>query len=348
MDGADDVASRLRDALAMWRGHPYADVETHGYLDGEITRLSELRLSALEARIDADLRAGRHGEVVAELDALTVEHPYREHLQAMHMLALYRSGRQAEALRAFGRTRDVLVEGLGIDPTAELKELERRILAQDRDLLLSVGPKVLRRAVLVADLDDAGWSDPAEREIAFARREAELASAAAGEAGIKLAPKGTAGYVVFAEPIQAVRAARARRRRSDPGGRRCRRSRDARRRAGRATARPVRLVSSPSPTPARRSCRRRPTMRSTRPGRPAGAPSRSGRVDIVGLDPGIHVYQLVGHGFGSDFPDLRVDRLPPPVPSWPGTLDPRLRAAGADRRRRARRGPPCLSTVGRP
>ena len=117
VNDADDVASRLREALAMWRGHPYADVEAHGVLDGEIARLAELRLSALEARIDADMRAGRHREVVAELDALTVEHPYREHLRAMHMLALYRSGRQAEALRAFGRTREMLVEGLGIDPS---------------------------------------------------------------------------------------------------------------------------------------------------------------------------------------------------------------------------------------
>ena len=127
----------LRDALAMWRGHPYADVEAHGFLDGEVTRLTELRLAALEARIDADMRAGRHREVIAELDALTVEHPFREHLRALHMVALYRSGRQAEALRAFRRTREALVEGLGIDPSPELQELERRILVQDRDLLVA-------------------------------------------------------------------------------------------------------------------------------------------------------------------------------------------------------------------
>ena len=119
--------------MSLWRGHPYADIEANGHLDGEITRLSEMRLAALEARIDADMRAGRHREVVAELDALTVEHPYRENLRALHMLALYRCGRQAEALRAYRRTREVLVEGLGIDPSPELKELERRILAQDRD-----------------------------------------------------------------------------------------------------------------------------------------------------------------------------------------------------------------------
>ena len=125
----------LRDALAMWRGHPYANVEAHGFLDGEVTRLTELRLAALEARLDGDMKVGRHREVIAELDALTVEHPYHEHLHAMHMVALYRSGRQAEALRAFRRTREALVEGLGIDPSPELQELERRILVQDRDLL---------------------------------------------------------------------------------------------------------------------------------------------------------------------------------------------------------------------
>ena len=258
--------SRLRDALAMWRGHPYADIEAHGFLDGEITRLTELRLAALEARIDADMRAGRHREVIAELDALTVEHPFRENLRALHMLALYRSGRQAEALRAFGHTRDVLVEGLGIDPSPELKDLERRILAQDRDLLALVGPTVQRRAVVVADIDDSGWHDPAEREIAFARRESELAAAADRDDGVKLAPKGTAGYAVFsrADPRRAGRPAG--RQRADPGRGRLRRSGDARRRAGRAAARSGRPArrrrpSRPGPVvvhrPRRAHCRRR-------------------------------------------------------------------------------------------
>ena len=160
-DDPERVSGGLRTALSMWRGHPYADVEAHGFLDGEITRLTELRLAALEARIDADLRAGRHREVVAELDALTAEHPFRENLRALHMLALYRSGRQAEALRAFGRTRVALLEGLGIDPSAELQELERHILEQDPSLIVAVGPTVKRRAVIVVDIDDEGWHDPA-------------------------------------------------------------------------------------------------------------------------------------------------------------------------------------------
>jgi DNA-binding SARP family transcriptional activator len=129
------VAASLRKALATWRGHPYAGIEAHGYLDGEITRLAELRLAALEARIDADMRTARHRYVVAELDALAAEHPLRENLRAMHMLALYRSGRQAEALQAFAKTRVALLECLGIDPSSELQALERRILEHDRSLI---------------------------------------------------------------------------------------------------------------------------------------------------------------------------------------------------------------------
>jgi DNA-binding SARP family transcriptional activator/WD40 repeat protein len=314
MVDADRASSGLREALAMWRGHPYSDVEAHGYLDGEVTRLTELRLSALEARIDADMRAGRDRDVVGELDALTVEHPFRENLRAMHMLALYRTGRQAEALRAYGRTRDVLVEGMGIDPSPQLKELERRILAQDRDLLIAVGPTVLRRAVLVADIDDAGWHDPAEREITFDRRDSELAEAADRESGVTLAPKGTAGYIVFTEPIRAVRAARAvvnewTRVAVDWGDLEMRVEEP----VGPPLARAARLVAVAHPGQVLLSSSAHDAL--TAAAQAGWAAESLGRFDIVGLDPGIHVYQLVGRGFASDFPVLRIDRLPPPVPS---------------------------------
>jgi DNA-binding SARP family transcriptional activator len=311
---ADDAASMLREALAMWRGHPYADVEAHGALDGECTRLSEVRLAALEARIEADLNAGRHREVIAELEALTVEHPWRENLRAMHMLALYRSGRQTEALRAFARTRVVLAEGLGIDPSSELRDLERRILDQDRSLLLSIGPTVQRRAVVVADVDDAAaWSDPWERETAFARREYELAAAADREGGRKLAPKGSAGYAVFAEPIHAVRAARVlvdghtrvavdfgdlEVHDDDP--------------VGPPLGRAARLVAVAHPGQALLSAEAHKAL--TTAGLSGWAAESLGRFDIVGLDTGVLVYQLVGQGFASGFPDLLVDRLPPSVP----------------------------------
>ena len=104
-------------ALLMWRGHPYADVEGHGSLDGEITRLNEVASGRARGPHRCRHAGGAASEVVAELEALTVEHPFRENLRAMHMLALYRCGRQGEALRAYGRTRTALVEGLGIDPS---------------------------------------------------------------------------------------------------------------------------------------------------------------------------------------------------------------------------------------
>ena len=96
----------------------------------------------------------------------------------MHMLALYRSGRQGDTLRAYAKTREFLVEELGIDPSPELKELEQSILRQDRQLLIGVAPTVQQHAVVVADIDDVGWSSPAQRETAFARRDSALAWAA--------------------------------------------------------------------------------------------------------------------------------------------------------------------------
>ena len=314
LGSVEDMATHLRLALRMWRGHPYADIEAHGHLDGQITRLNELRLAAIEARVDADLRCGRHREVVAELDALTVEHPFREGLRAMHMLALYRSGRQGDALRAYAQTRSVLVDDLGIDPSPELQELERRILQQDRELLLDVAPTVQQRAVVVADIDDSGWSSPLQREAAFARRDTALASTADDHDGIRLAPKGTAAYAVFTEPIQAVRAARA--------------AVDLRTRVavdfgdlqiddgeplGPPLARAARLVAVSHPGQALMSPAAHEAL--TVAGVPGWAAESLGRFDIVGLDRGMQIFQLVGSGFASGFPDLVLDRLPPPLPS---------------------------------
>jgi DNA-binding SARP family transcriptional activator len=134
------VSRTLREALAMWRGPPYADVEAHGHLDGEIARCTEMRLEALEARFEADLAIGRHREIVGEVAGLAAEHPWRERLRALHMVALYRSGRQTEALRAFEETRRALADDLGVDPSAELRELEHRILAHDPALLDAAAP----------------------------------------------------------------------------------------------------------------------------------------------------------------------------------------------------------------
>jgi DNA-binding SARP family transcriptional activator/tetratricopeptide (TPR) repeat protein len=132
--GPRAVAQGLGAALALWRGPALADVELGDALHGEVARLEELRLRATEDRIDADLALGDHAAVVPELEALVAEHPLRERLRAQLMLALYRSGRQADSLAVYRDTRRVLLDELGIDPGRELRELEGRILAQDPGL----------------------------------------------------------------------------------------------------------------------------------------------------------------------------------------------------------------------
>ena len=128
------AAKTLRAALSLWRGRPLADVEYEGWAQGEIGRLEELRLVATEARIEADLALGLHADVVAELESLVVEHPLRERLRSLLMLALYRCDRQAEALEVYRSTRAVLVDELGVEPSKALQRLEQNILAQDPSL----------------------------------------------------------------------------------------------------------------------------------------------------------------------------------------------------------------------
>jgi WD40 repeat protein/DNA-binding SARP family transcriptional activator len=129
-----DAAARLREALALWRGPPLADVAYESFAQAEIARLEERRAVALEWRIDADLALGRHADLVAELEALVARHPLRERLRAQRMLALYRCGRQAEALEAFRQARRLLVEEVGVEPGAELRGLHEAMLRQDRSL----------------------------------------------------------------------------------------------------------------------------------------------------------------------------------------------------------------------
>ena len=131
---------RAREALALWRGEPLADVSDEPFAAAEIRRLEDLRLRAAEMAIDADLEAGRHAEVIGELDALVAQHPLRERLHSRRMLALYRSGRQSEALEAYRVARSALVEEIGVEPGAELRGLHDAILAQDPALDLSAPP----------------------------------------------------------------------------------------------------------------------------------------------------------------------------------------------------------------
>ncbi len=133
-DDAAGAAGLLREALALWRGAPLADFRYDEFAQTETTRLEEARMAALEARIDADLALGREDELVPELQALVREHPLRERLRAQLMLALYRAGRQAEALDLYREGRRLLVEELGVEPGRALQDLERAILAHDEIL----------------------------------------------------------------------------------------------------------------------------------------------------------------------------------------------------------------------
>jgi predicted ATPase/DNA-binding SARP family transcriptional activator len=132
------AADRLREALALWRGPALADIAYEPFAQSELAELEADRLAALEQRLDADLKLGRHAGAVGELEALVADHPLRERLRALLILALYRSGRQADALATYQHARRTLVDELGIDPGAELRELEQAILRQDPALDLPV------------------------------------------------------------------------------------------------------------------------------------------------------------------------------------------------------------------
>ena len=160
------AAARLGGALALWRGAPLAEFAYAEFAQREIARLEELRLGVLEDRIQADLERGRHGEVIGELEGLVTQEPLRERPRALLMLALYRGGRQVDALDVYREARHALTDRLGIEPGRELRELERAILTQDSSL---------------------DFAAPAERDGAdeagrgtFVGREAELQQLSAG------------------------------------------------------------------------------------------------------------------------------------------------------------------------
>ena len=146
----------LGEALGLRRGEPLAEFTYAGFFDAERARLDELTLVAIESRATADLGLGRHGELAAELEALCREHPLRERLHELLILALYRSGRQAGALRAYTDIRDHLAGELGIDPGPALRELQARILAQDPSLGPASAPASPAPAPVAAPLEAAG------------------------------------------------------------------------------------------------------------------------------------------------------------------------------------------------
>ncbi|WP_328312262.1 NB-ARC domain-containing protein [Streptomyces sp. NBC_00442] len=201
--GGDQARSRhlLNAALAHWDGEPLANVPGP-YAENQRTRLGEWRLQLIEARLDMDLEAGCHAEAVSELTALTAAHPLRERLRELLMLALYRSGRQAEALAVYADTRRLLADELGVDPRPELARLQQRILRADEDLArrpagtgagagtgaAAAAPAPMRPAQLPASVPDFTGRDSFVRELTARLAGAETTvmavSALAGIGGV--------------------------------------------------------------------------------------------------------------------------------------------------------------------
>ena len=210
IDDPERASTSLREALALWRGHPYADVDGFAQLTAERTRLSELRMSAIELRVDADLELGYHRQLITELESLTEDHPLRERFRAQQMLALYRCGRQAEALRAYEKTRNYLVGEMGLDPSPDLRDLEQRILDQDPSLGFETGPTVKQASILVADVADPhllSELNPVDRDTVITQQADAIWAAAADNDGELFAHRGSAIYASFDDVERAVSAA---------------------------------------------------------------------------------------------------------------------------------------------
>ncbi|MCL1598311.1 MAG: winged helix-turn-helix domain-containing protein, partial [Actinomycetia bacterium] len=319
--GPASAGTLLREALALWRGHPYADIEAHGLLGAEVTRLNEMRVAALSARIDADLASGRSADLIGEIEGLIAQHPYNERFRAQQMVALYRAGRQRDALGSFADMRATLVEELGLDPTPELQDLERRILEQDPALDLPSPRTIEVKAVLVADPGDpadvVGISSDARNE-RIARTFEVLRRATKANLGGEVRPAGLASYSTFASPIQAITAARSAASEladtsirfavdwgeieiSDDGI------------TGPPVTRAAVLVSLAHPGQILMSQDAQRAVMSD--SEAAGVRVESlGTFDVRGIEARVPIYQLIIGDPPRSFPEPLIDRTPPPLP----------------------------------
>ena len=204
-----DAAARLREALALWRGPALVDFAYESFVQDEIARLDELRLAALEDRIEADLALGRHRQVVAELESLSAAHPLRERLRAQLMLALYRCGRKADALEAYREGRRRSVDELGLEPGPGLREMETRILNDSDDLSAPprVGPLRAGRRLPLA-LAVAGLLVAGAATVAMLREDGGDGGSTARRPALDLGPNaivgldaGGSGRPVYAVPL---------------------------------------------------------------------------------------------------------------------------------------------------
>jgi YVTN family beta-propeller protein len=203
-----EAAETLRKALGLWRSPVLADLADYEFTRPEAARLEELRLAALESRIDADLALGRHDALTGELERLVGEHPLRERLHGQLMLALYRCGRQAEALAAYRRVRELLADELGIDPGEPLRRRHEAVLAQDPALDWSGDDRSAPAEVRHAGAGTPASSRPGalhlpaisgRRELDWARRRARRLLAV----GLALAAAAAVCIVVVARPWAA-------------------------------------------------------------------------------------------------------------------------------------------------
>ena len=198
------ASAALGEALGLRRGEPLAEFAYAGFADAERAHLDELTLVAVESRVGADLVLGRHGELAGELEARCRQHPLRERLWELLILALYRAGRQAEALRAYTEVRDRLVDELGIDPGPALRELQTRILAQDPSLA-AASPAPARAAA-----GPAAAGNLRERLSSFIGRDAELEQVHEAVRASRLVtltgPGGTGKTSLAVEAAAALRA----------------------------------------------------------------------------------------------------------------------------------------------
>jgi len=225
-DGAAaEAADTLAEALALWRGPALADFRYEPFAQAEIARLEELRLVCVEERVEADLAVGAGAELVGELQRLVAEQPLRERLRGQLMLALYRSGRQAEALEAYREVRELLLDELGLEPAPALGELEGAILRHDPALLTAPAPPPAAAAVparkpvtvLCAELEvvsrSGGGLDPEALRAVLERAQAVLGATLERHGGRLSAVVGRRIVGVFGVPTlhedDALRAAQA-------------------------------------------------------------------------------------------------------------------------------------------
>jgi DNA-binding SARP family transcriptional activator len=222
--GAAEAAETLRQALSLWRGPALADFRFDPFAQAEIARLEELRLVCTEERIEADLALGAAAELVGELHRLTVQQPLRERLREQLMLALYRSGRQADALAVYRDLRDLFADELGLEPAPALRELESAILRQDPTLRAAASPPVtapapVRKPVTVLCVElrltaaTAAELDPEALDVVLGGALAVLGSTLERHGGKLAAVAGERVLGVFGVPIlhedDALRAAQA-------------------------------------------------------------------------------------------------------------------------------------------